>query len=370
MRFNKFGSAAVGLALVGGLAACSSSGSSSSDSKSAAPTSAAAVGDTSSSGSAGAGATGTVPSAKLTIDYASPVAAQPGQQQFDKGAQQAAAVSGSSFESLDSAVSASKQITNIQTMLQKSPDVIGTWTLDPGATAGIYKQVIDKKIPLIGTNSDDNGITNVVWEKSQLCGPGSTAEQTAALYAKKYPGGKVATIGLDGVPSIDAATKCFTEAAKAAGLKVVTHVSNSTDDSAGGQKLIADVLTKYPDLNGVWAYNDASALGASAAVIAAGKKVSDGESDGLIITGSNGDADAVAAIKQGRLTATWDPNNVEFGWLFVRMAQEVKAGTAPKSMVLDSTLVTKATAGNWVAPNDRKVSFDTLKFTTSDSLSG
>jgi ribose transport system substrate-binding protein len=362
MRFSKFGSVAVGVALIGGLAACSSSGGSTDSST--APASAVAA-----TGSAAAG-TGGVPSAKISIDYASPVEAQPGQQQFDVGAKAAVALSGSKYEALDSAVSASKQITNIQTMLQNKPDIIGTWTLDPGATAGIYNQVISQKIPLIGVNSDDNGITNAVWESVQLCGPDSPWVQTAKLYAKKYPGGKIATIGLDGVPSIDANTKCFTAAAKAAGLTVVAHVSNTTDDSAGGQKLISDVLTKYPDLNGIWAYNDASALGASAAVLAAGKKVSDGTSDGLIITGANGDPDAIAAIKEGRLTATWDPNNTELGWLFVLMAQKVKAGTAPKSAVLTSTLVTKATAGSWISPGSRKISFASLKYTTSNSLGG
>ncbi|MHA3701115.1 sugar ABC transporter substrate-binding protein [Jatrophihabitans sp. YIM 134969] len=357
MRFRYLTPAVASVLLVGTLAACSSSGGSTG-------------GDTSGVAATVAGGSGGVPSAKLRIDYASPVAAQPGQQQFDQGAKAAASVSGSTFDSLDSAVSASKQITNIMTMLQRNPDVIGTWTLDPGATAGVYNQVVTQGIPLIGVNSNDNGITNAVWGSTQLCTADGPWAQTAKMFAKKDPGGKVATIGLDGVPSIDANTKCFTDAAKVAGLDVVAHVSNTSDDSAGGQKLIADVLTKNPDLSGVWAYNDASALGASAAVLAAGKKVSDGTSDGLIITGSNGDSDAVDAIKQGRLTATWDPNNVEMGWLFVLMAQEVKAGSAPKSAVMPATLVDASNAADWVAPGDRTVDFDSLKYTKSDSLDG
>jgi ribose transport system substrate-binding protein len=250
------------------------------------------------------------------------------------------------------------------TMLQQKPDVIGTWTLDPGATAGIYKQVTDAKIPLIGTNSDDNGITTTIWTQGQICGDGGPADQDAKLIAKKNPGGKVITIGLDGVPSIDSQVKCFTTRAKAAGLDIVSHVSNTTDQAAGAQKLVTDLLVKHPDVNAVWAYNDASALGASAAILAAGKKVSDGTSDGIIDIGSNGDDAAIKAVKEGRMTRSWDPNSVEFGWLFIAVSELAKAGKAPKSVVLTSTGYDKSNVATWVTGKNRKITgFGDLKYT-------
>jgi len=298
--------------------------------------------------------------------YAAPVAAQPGQQQFDSGAKAASASVGWDYTMYDSNINPSTQISNITTMIQRQMNVIGSWTLDPGATVGIYKQAQNAGIPIIGVNSEGDGISATLWQESSTCAPGGPMAQSAALYAKAHPGGQIITVGLDGVPSIDAVVKCFTDAATAAGLTVVSHVSNTTDQAAGAQKLVADLLTRYPDVSGVWAYNDASALGASAAVIAAGKTVYDLSNTGVVVTGSNGDADAVKAVQEGRLTGTWDPNNPQAGWLFVKLANEVLAGNAPKNTVLKSTFVTKETIGQYVAPADRKISFDTLDYTTSN----
>jgi ribose transport system substrate-binding protein len=372
MRLTRFGSAALGVALIAGLAACSSSATTAATTAASSTPAASAAGSPSAAGSASSAASSTstsaglgdIPNTKITIAYASPVEAQPGQQLFDVGAKQAAALSGSSYSALDSNVDASKQIANMTTMLQQKPDVIGTWTLDPGATAGIYKQVTDAKIPLIGTNSNDNGITTTIWTEGQICADGGPADQDAKLIAKKSPGGKVITIGLDGVPSIDSQVKCFATKAKAAGLNVVSHVSNTTDQAAGAQKLVTDLLVKYPDVNAVWAYNDASALGASAAILAAGKKVSDGASAGIIDIGSNGDDAAIQAVKEGRMTRSWDPNDVEFGWLFVAVSELAKQGKAPKSVVLTSTGYDKSNVATWVTGKNRKITgFASLKYT-------
>jgi ribose transport system substrate-binding protein len=337
------------------LAACSSSGGSS-----ASP--AGSVGATS-AGASVAATTGGGDKA-LSIDWASPVMAEAGQQDMVAGMKQAAALSGSKVTAYDSNVESSVQITNMNTMLQEHPDIIGTWTLDSGATAGIYHQIESASIPLIGVDSNDNGIEHSIWNDTELCAANGPWMQTAQLIAKKYPGGTVITLGLDGVPSIDTETACFTKDAEQLGLKIVAHASNTTDNASGGQSLTATLLSKYPNVDAIWAYNDNTALGASAAVIADGKKVSDGTSSGVIITGANGDTDAIQAVQQGRLTGTWDSNNVEFGWLFVKMAEEVAAGDAPTEMILASTFIDKATASAWVTPLDRKVTFATLDYTT------
>jgi ribose transport system substrate-binding protein len=300
----------------------------------------------------------------LTVDYAAPVMAEAGVQDMVAGMKQAAALTGTKITAYDSNVESSVQITNMNTMLQQKPDIIGTWTLDSGATAGIYHQIESASIPLIGVNSNDNGITHSVWYDTEQCQATGPWMETAGLIAKEYPHGTVITLGLDGVPSIDTETGCFTKDAKALGLTVIAHASNTTDNATGGQSLTATLLTKYPKVDAIWAYNDNTALGASAAVIAAGGKVSDGTSAGVIITGANGDTDAIQAVKDGRLTGTWDSNNVEFGWLFVKMAEEVAAGDAPTEMIAKATFIDQANVGSWITPLDRKVTFASLNYTT------
>ena len=73
-------------------------------------------------------------------------------------------------------------------------------------------------------------------------------------------------IGGPPVPSIQAYEKCFAENAERNGLTIVGKAHNTKDTAATAQPIVADLLTKTPDVDAIWAYNDASALGASAAL--------------------------------------------------------------------------------------------------------
>ena len=74
--------------------------------------------------------------------------------------------------------------------------------------------------------------------------------------------------------------------------------------SATAQPIAQSMLTKYPDAQAIWAYNDPSALGAGAVVRSSGDKVWDGSQKGIIIEGANGSDEAAAGIKSGVITAT------------------------------------------------------------------
>lgn len=301
------------------------------------------------------------PSGAVTLGFSSPVASQPSLALLADGMKMAATSIGWDVNVLDANLNPSQQVSNIQTMIQQEVGAIGSWTLDAGATAGIYDEADTAGIPVIGINSEGTGVEYSVWSEIQQCQPGGTAEQTAEFIASKYPNGTVFTIGLDVVPSWAAVRECFVKAAEAAGLTIVAHQSNNTDDSAGAQKLVGDMLLKYPDVNAIWAYNDASALGASAAVIGGGLTVSDGQSDGVMVIGENGDADAIQAVREGRLTGTWDLNMVELGWLFVKTAREaIESGEAPAKSIVRSTFVTAQNINEYVDPIERQVSFDNL----------
>ena len=125
-------------------------------------------------------------------------------------------------------------------------------------------------------------------------------------------------VGGPPVPSIQAYEKCFAENAKKSGLTIVGEAHNTKDTAATAQPIVADLLTKTPDVDAIWAYNDASALGASAALTSNGEKVYDGSNDGVIVFGQNGDVDAITAIREHRLTGTVDPDNVATGWALIK----------------------------------------------------
>jgi ribose transport system substrate-binding protein len=93
-------------------------------------------------------------------------------------------------------------------------------------------------------------------------------------------------------------------------LKIVGNPSkqrNPTDIASGAQPIMAGLLARYPDLKGMFVYNDDSAIGAISAIRAAGKR---GQ---ILVVSRNGEDPAIAAIKSGDLLATCDINPIALG---------------------------------------------------------
>jgi len=126
--------------------------------------------------------------------------------------------------------------------------------------------------------------------------------------------------------------------------------------------VIEPLLTKYPEVEAIFCYNDESALGASAALLAAGKGIATTEDPdaGVIVTGQNGDKGAIEAVEEDRLTFTWDPDNYASGWAAVVEMNEALEGKKPQELVIKSQLVDAKTVGEYVQPEDRQYSLDNL----------
>ncbi|MFF4625147.1 sugar ABC transporter substrate-binding protein [Nonomuraea jabiensis] len=302
----------------------------------------------------------------ISIGYSTPVAAQVSAQNLALGLKNAAASLNWQLDILDANLSADKQISDVQTMLQQGKAAIGTWTLDAGAAGGAYAQAQAAGVPVVGVNSEGTGITAGVWWQINMCdAPDAPYKRTAQLIAKQRPGAKVVVMGGPPVPSIINNAKCFTEAAKAAGLTVLPQADNTKDNSAGASALASDLLTKHGDVDAFWAYNDSTALGISAAVTQAGLKISTKGSDGVIVIGANADPDAVEAVKQGRLTGTWDPDGVATGWAVVKAMRDILDKKPAQKIVVKSTWYDGDTISSYVAPDQRKYTLDSLPLVTA-----
>jgi ribose transport system substrate-binding protein len=298
------------------------------------------------------------------VAYSDPVGAQPGQQDivfgFDHGARELRWKA----ESIDANLSPDKQVADIATMVTQRQDGIASWTLDPGAAAGAYGQAKAAGIPVVGVNSEGPGIDATVWWEVNLCGADSPIAGITKYIREAKPGAKVLQIGGPPVPSIQAYERCFAQNARKDGLRIVGKANNTEDTAATAQPLVADLLTKNPDVDAVWAYNDASALGASAALTSQGKTVYAGSGDGVIVFGLNGDVDAITAIRQRRLTGTVDPDPVATGWALIKALSgfvgEDKADNPPKRLVVRSRMWTSRNIGDYQSPRERHYTLDTL----------
>jgi erythritol transport system substrate-binding protein len=104
------------------------------------------------------------------------------------------------------------------------------------------------------------------------------------------------------------------------------------------------ILQSNPDIDGVIAGNDTMALGAVAAIDAAGK------TGDIVVAGFDGSPDAVEAIKKGTLLATGLQPAVQIAEMAVEQADEfIKNGEAsqPEKQSIDCQLITKDNADSY-----------------------
>lgn len=312
-------------------------------------------------GSAEGGETKEAASTGKKVFYISPVAAQPGQQQINMGLEQASKELGWSESVLDSALSAEKQVSNVESAINQGASAIASWTLDPNAVAGAYEQAQSKNIPVIGMNSKGTGVTATVWWEVQLCEPGGPEAITAEKIAEMKPHAKTIVIGLEVAESTKEISDCFVKEAKKAGLDIINETNNEADNASGSQKVFEPLLTKYPEVEAVFNYNDESAMGVSAALLAAGKTIATAEEpEGVIVTGSNGDQDAIEAVEEGRLSWTWDPDNLASGFSAVKLANEAVSGKKPADLIVESILVDGETVGEYTPASERKYTLEEI----------
>jgi ribose transport system substrate-binding protein len=186
---------------------------------------------------------------------------------------------------------------------------------------------------------------------------------SAQYLAKQLPkGAKVAIIGGPPTPNVNAELEGANKALQEAGVQIVGSVDqqrNLQDNAAGGQQVMQGILQRYPDVQGVFSYNDDSALGAIAATKAAGKKV--------LFTSRNGSADAIAAIKSGDLLATCDIDPVTLGQNLGKavVAQVSGSKTYDHSAKLPSPdasqcLITKENVDSW-KPYEQRIGYQKIK---------
>ena len=300
----------------------------------------------------------------IKVAYSNPVGAQPGQQDIVFGFKGGAGELGWTAESIDANLSPDKQVADIATMVAQGEDGIASWTLDPGAAAGAYSQARAEDIPVVGVNSEGTGIDATVWWEINLCGAHSPIAELTKYISEEKPRAKVLEIGGPPVPSIQAYERCFAENARKHGLTIVGTAHNTNDTAATAQPIVADLMTKNPDVDAIWAYNDASALGASAALTSDGEEVYDGSGDGVIVFGQNGDVDAITAIREHRLTGTLDPDPVATGWALIKALSgfvgKDKVDNPPKELVVESARWTLDNIDDYKPPRERRYTLDTV----------
>lgn len=151
--------------------------------------------------------------------------------------------------------------------------------------------------------------------------------------------GTIAIITYNEVESVILRVKGFKEIlAKHPNIKIVTELPGNGDRDASF-RAAQDILEKYPNLNGIFAINDPSALGAVAAIEKANK------TGKIIVIGFDGMPEAKQAIKSGKIHADIVQYPEKIGAMTVQAIAKYMAGEkVPAQTLIPPGVYTKADA--------------------------
>lgn len=233
------------------------------------------------------------------------------------------------------------QIRIMEDLIQRGVDAIVIVPIDSqGIVAGI-ERANQADVPVFVSNTRAFG-----GEFLTFAGIDHVAmAEEMGKYVVKRLGGKGKIIELEGTTgaqsSIDRKTGFANIFSKEPGIQVLARTT-ADYNRAKGMQVTEDLLVRYKDIDAIVAYNDSMALGAVEAVKAAGRL---GE---IMITGTDGNKDALDSIKKGELTATVDSNPVAQAFVPVEAAIRyiLYGEIPPKEMIVGSGTPTIVDANN------------------------
>jgi ribose transport system substrate-binding protein len=253
---------------------------------------------------------------------------------------------GGTYVEKDAEGDVNSQVSQFDQLIAQHVNGIAVFALDPKSLApdvararkaGIHLITIDLNFT---STTGLGGYESQVWQRRDEAAY-MTAQEMAKLLKPSDPVGTIDLIVK--VPSIVFSITRDTYWGQKFGLKVVGPASNPTDDIAGGEKAMTQLLGKYSTIKGVMAYNDPSAIGAGSAARSQGIS-------NIPLAGENGGSDALGAIKAGRETFTIkldDPSmGKDFAWGLYDLSEGVKIPTTIKAG--PPVLVNKANVGSTV----------------------
>lgn len=209
----------------------------------------------------------------------------------------------------------SKQISDIEDLIQRKVDLIIINPTDSAAVVPAIEAANRARIPVITVDRAASGGTVVVHIASDNVAGGRMAADFIAQALKGR--GKVAM--LVGIPGTSAARDrgegFESQLKKYPGIQLVAK-QTANFNRAEGMKVMENILQAHPDINAVFAQNDEMALGAIEAIKAA-KKLGQ-----IIVVGFDAIPDAIKAVERGEMAATIAQQPALMGSLAVEKAVE------------------------------------------------
>lgn len=235
-----------------------------------------------------------------------------------------------------------QQVALVEQMVARGVDAIVIAPADSKALVPALKRAQDAGIVVVNIdNKLDNAVLTEAGATIPFVGPDNRegAKLVGDELAKSLEKGAQVAI-LEGVPTAFNAQQRragFEDAMKAAGVEVVA-VQSAQWEMEKANTVTAALLREHPDLAAVLASNDSMALGAAAAIKAAGKE------GAVQIVGFDNISAVQAMIKEGRVLATADQHGDQLAVFGIDAALEIlEKDVAPEDKKTPVDLVTKET---------------------------
>ena len=249
------------------------------------------------------------------------------------------------MQAVESDQAAESQLTVCNTMLERRPVAMITAAINStnllpclkaARAAGIEVVDLDGNLDPAILKAEGIDITFSIGSDNRLAGA-QGAEFMVGQLGAEATGPVLVIEGLSGNITGQKRASGFADklAERAPGLKIVASLPGDWDRGKAAN-ITNDILTRYPDLVGIFAANDGMALGAVESVFAAGK------GGDVVIIGVDGNSDAVKSIGEGRLTASV----AQLPYLVGKQALEnvktvVDGGTVDSTIIVPTLVLTK-----------------------------
>ena len=232
-----------------------------------------------------------------------------------------------------------EQMSQVEDVIVKKPDAIVFTPVDYKAMVPAVQKINAAKIPVVNVTDRSEGGDFVSFVGASDYSLGLETGK----YLIKALGGKGNIVVLEGVrgslTNIDR-VRGFNDAAKASpGVKVLASQPANYQRLAALQ-VMENLIQSYPQIDGVFAANDAMATGAVEALDGANRKAA--------VVGINGTKEAIDAIKAGKMLASGDYNGFMQGCISTMTAiRQLRKLPVNKEVMFPATVIEKSNLAAW-----------------------
>lgn len=226
-----------------------------------------------------------------------------------------------------------EQLRMLENLVQRRVNAIVLVPADSQAIVPGVRKAVAAGIPIFNADTKVAGLEGVIsFFGIDNVAVGEAIARYVVDYVNRRLNGKADVVILEGVPgaqtAIDRQTGILRVLREHPGIRILAS-QTANYNRVQAATVMDDLLTRFAHIDVVIAHNDEMALGALSAIEAAGRAKE------MVVVGINAAENAVAAIKEGRLLASYYAN--EYGMAYQATAaaiRYVREGVRPPKEVL------------------------------------